>query len=79
MISIRVIRTEDGVITEVGADGKLDDVITELAVGAAKMIIDIADQSGVQDDVCEPLARVLSEGIVASLAELLAQREEEHA
>lgn len=76
MIELTVRREEDGkVAINVNAKGTTNELIDELAAGAAHMVVMLADDVPAQDGLHEALARVVAGMMIESVCREMAARE----
>lgn len=76
MIEMTVGRKENGkVAIHVNANGTTNELIDELAAGAAHMVVMLADDVPAQDGLHEALARVVAGMMIESVCREMAARE----
>ena len=76
MIEMTVGRKENGkVAIHVNANGTTNELIDELAAGAAHMVVMLADDVPAQDGLHESLARVVAGMMIESVCREMAARE----
>lgn len=76
MIEMMIQRDENGkVAIHVNAKGTTNELIDELAAGAAHMVVMLADDVPAQDGLHEALARVVAGMMIESVCREMAARE----
>lgn len=76
MIEMTVGREESGRVSiHVNANGTTNELIDELAAGAAHMVVMLADDVPAQDGLHESLARVVAGMMIETVCRAMADRE----